>query len=42
MVGSFLYLIASRPTIIFSVCLCTRFQDCPKESHISSAIKFIF
>jgi len=42
MIGSFLYLIASRPTIMFSVCLCTCFQDCPKESHISSAIKCIF
>ena len=42
MIGSFLYLIASRPTTIFSVCPCTCFQACPKESHISSAIKCTF
>ena len=35
MIGSLLYLIASRPDIIYSVCLCDRFQSCPKESHLS-------
>ncbi|KAL0545278.1 hypothetical protein IC582_020428 [Cucumis melo] len=34
MVGSLLYLTASRPDIMFSVCLCARFQSCPKESHL--------
>ena len=34
MIGSLLYLTASRPDIMFSVCLCARFQSCPKESHI--------
>ena len=33
MIGSLLYLTASRPDIMFSVCLCARFQSCPKESH---------
>ena len=34
MIGSLLYLTASRPDIIFSVCLCARFQSCPKESYL--------
>ena len=33
--GSLLYLIASRPDIMYSVCLCARFQSCPKKSHLS-------
>jgi len=32
--GSLLYLIASKPNIMFVVCLCARFQSCPKESHL--------
>ena len=34
MIGSLLYLTASRPDIMFSVCLCARYQSCPKESHL--------
>uniref|UniRef100_A0A3Q7XZQ9 Uncharacterized protein LOC113786557 n=1 Tax=Cicer arietinum TaxID=3827 RepID=A0A3Q7XZQ9_CICAR len=34
MIGSLLYLTASRPNIMFSVCLCARFQADPKESHL--------
>ena len=41
MIGSLLYLTASRPDIMFSVCLCARFQACLKESHLST-IKRIF
>ncbi|KAH9783348.1 Integrase catalytic domain-containing protein [Citrus sinensis] len=41
MIGSLLYLTASRPDIMFSVCLCARFQSCPKESHML-AVKRIF
>ena len=41
MVGSLLYLTASRPDIMFATCLCARFQSCPKESHMI-AIKRIF
>ena len=41
MVGSLLYLTATRPNIMFATCLCARFQSCPKESHII-AIKRIF
>ena len=35
MIGSLLYLTASRPDIMYSVFLCARFQSCPKESHLS-------
>lgn len=35
MIGSLLYLIASRPNIMHSVCLCVRFQSNPKESHLT-------
>ena len=34
MIGSLLYLTASRPDIMFSVCLCAHFQSSPKESHL--------
>jgi hypothetical protein len=36
MIGSLLYLTASRPDIMFSVCMCARFQADPKESHLSA------
>ncbi|WVZ97689.1 LOW QUALITY PROTEIN: hypothetical protein U9M48_043203 [Paspalum notatum var. saurae] len=35
MIGLLLYLTASRPDIMFSVCLCARFQAAPKESHLT-------
>nr|GEU66978.1 ribonuclease H-like domain-containing protein [Tanacetum cinerariifolium] len=41
MIGSLLYLTASRPDIMFSVYLCARFQENPKTSHIE-AVKRIF
>jgi hypothetical protein len=34
MIGSLLYLTASRPDIMFSVCMCIRFQASPKEAHL--------
>ncbi|KZV29782.1 hypothetical protein F511_33524 [Dorcoceras hygrometricum] len=33
MIGSLLYLTASRPDIMFLVCMCARFQADPKQSH---------
>jgi len=33
-IGSLLYLMDSRLDIMFSVCLCIRFQSCPRESHL--------
>ncbi|KAI3827838.1 hypothetical protein L1987_01925 [Smallanthus sonchifolius] len=41
MIGSLMYLTASRPDIMFAVCLCSRFQSQPKESHMI-AVKRIF
>ena len=41
MVGSLLYLTASRPDIMFATCLCARFQADPRGSHLI-AIKRIF
>ena len=41
MIGSLLYLTASRPYILFSVCLCSRFQSDPRESHLT-IVKRIF
>ena len=36
LIGSLLYLTASRPYIMFSVCICPRFQANPKESHYNA------
>ncbi|KAJ9564242.1 hypothetical protein OSB04_000208 [Centaurea solstitialis] len=41
MIGSLMYLTASRPDIMFSTCLCARYQSKPKESHLK-AVKRIF
>ncbi|GJZ72271.1 retrovirus-related pol polyprotein from transposon TNT 1-94 [Tanacetum coccineum] len=41
MIGSLLYLTASRLDIMFSVCLCAHFQEDPKTSHLE-AVKRIF
>ncbi|KAI3746354.1 hypothetical protein L6452_08784 [Arctium lappa] len=41
MIGSLMYLTSSRPDIMFSTCLCAKYQANPKESHLS-AVKRIF
>ncbi|KAJ9551210.1 hypothetical protein OSB04_015255 [Centaurea solstitialis] len=41
MIGSLMYLTASRPDIMFSTCLCARYQSKPKVSHLK-AVKRIF
>ncbi|GJR14784.1 putative ribonuclease H-like domain-containing protein [Tanacetum coccineum] len=41
MIGSLMYLTASRPDIMFAVCACARFQVTPKVSHLH-AVKRIF
>ncbi|GJY17315.1 uncharacterized mitochondrial protein-like protein [Tanacetum coccineum] len=41
MIGSLMYLTASRPDIMFAVCACARFQVTPKTSHLL-IIKRIF
>ncbi|GJU43735.1 ribonuclease H-like domain, reverse transcriptase, RNA-dependent DNA polymerase [Tanacetum coccineum] len=41
MIGSLMYLTASRPDIMFVVCACARFQVTPKASHLN-VVKRIF
>ncbi|GJQ93642.1 putative ribonuclease H-like domain-containing protein [Tanacetum coccineum] len=41
MIGSLMYLTASRPDIMFAICACARFQVTPKTSHLH-AVKRIF
>jgi hypothetical protein len=41
MIGSLLYLCASRPDIMLSVGICARYQAAPKESHLV-AVKRLF
>jgi hypothetical protein len=41
MIGSLLYLTATRPDIQFSICLCAHFQASPRTSH-RQAVKRIF
>nr|GEW07598.1 ribonuclease H-like domain-containing protein [Tanacetum cinerariifolium] len=41
MIGSLMYLTASRSDIMFAVCACSRFQVTPKTSHLQ-AVKRIF
>ena len=41
LIGSLLYLTASRPDIIFVVCLCARFQSSPRESHLKVAKRIL-
>ncbi|XP_070040617.1 secreted RxLR effector protein 161-like [Nicotiana tomentosiformis] len=40
-IGSLLYLTASRPDIVFNVGLCARFQSNPKESHLKAAKRIL-
>ncbi|GJR08414.1 putative ribonuclease H-like domain-containing protein [Tanacetum coccineum] len=39
--GSLMYLTASRPDIMYAICVCSRFQVTPKTSHLN-AVKRIF
>jgi len=41
LIGSLLYLTASRPNIMFAVCMCARFQYAPKESHFNAAERIL-
>ena len=41
MIGSLLYLTASRPDIMFSVCVCARYQSNPKVSHLTAVKRII-
>ncbi|XP_057418158.1 secreted RxLR effector protein 161-like [Lotus japonicus] len=41
MIGSLLYLTASRPDIAFFVGVCARYQAAPKESHLTQVKRII-
>ena len=41
MIGSLLYLTASRPDICYSVDVCASYQSDPKESHITAIKRII-
>jgi hypothetical protein len=41
MIGSLLYLCASRPDIMLSVCMCARFQTDPKEVHLRAVKRIL-
>ena len=41
MIGSLIYITASRPDIIFSVCLCARYQSNPNESQLKAVKKIL-
>ncbi|GKA28194.1 RNA-directed DNA polymerase, eukaryota [Tanacetum coccineum] len=41
MIGTLLYLIASRPDLQFAICMCARYQAWPTEKHLN-AVKRIF
>jgi hypothetical protein len=41
MIGSLLYLCASQPDIMLSVCICARFQANPKEVHLRAVKRIL-
>nr|GEV04002.1 retrovirus-related Pol polyprotein from transposon TNT 1-94 [Tanacetum cinerariifolium] len=41
MVGSLMYLTASRPDLVFAVCMCARYQASPTKKHLES-LKRVF
>ncbi|GJR30912.1 hypothetical protein Tco_1107144 [Tanacetum coccineum] len=41
MVGSLMYLTASRPNLVFAVCMCARYQASPTKKHLE-ALKRVF
>jgi len=41
LIGSLLYLTASRPDIMFVVCLCARYQANPNESQLKTAKRIL-
>ncbi|KAJ9555500.1 hypothetical protein OSB04_010114 [Centaurea solstitialis] len=40
-IGSLLYMTASRPDIMFATCFCARFQANPKESHMMAVKRIL-
>jgi hypothetical protein len=40
-IGSLLYVTASRPDVMFSVCMCARYQSSPRESHLKACKRIL-
>jgi hypothetical protein len=40
-IGSLLYITASRPDVMFSVCMCARFQASPREIHLKATKRIL-
>ena len=41
MIGSLLYVTVSMPDVMFSVCMCARFQASPRESHLKATKRIL-
>jgi hypothetical protein len=41
MIGSLLYVTTSRPDVMFSICMCARFQASPRESHLKATKRIL-
>ena len=41
MIGSLLHVTASRSDVMFSVCMCARFQASPRESHLTATKRIL-
>jgi hypothetical protein len=41
MIGNLLYVTTSRPDVMFSVCMCVRFQASPRESHLKATKRIL-
>jgi hypothetical protein len=40
-IGNLLYVTASRPDVMFSVCMCARFQSSSRESHLKATKRIV-
>ena len=41
MIGSLLYVTASRPDVMFSICMYAKFQASPRESHLKATKRIL-
>ncbi|GKF03006.1 hypothetical protein Tco_0029929 [Tanacetum coccineum] len=41
MIGSLMYLTSSRPDLVFSVCMCARYQTKPTEKHLHAVKQIV-
>jgi hypothetical protein len=40
-IESLLYVTASKPDVMFSICMCARFQASPRESHLKATKRIL-